>query len=216
MPGTKIISSRLSAIALFLCLSANAMAETRIVLPALDVAGVSQAEWSKRWWQWAAAFPHEESPVSDRTGARCAAGQYGPVWFLAGAFGSAMVHRRCTVPKGKYIFFPLVNYIVHPTQEIKITCATAIEAAGELIDDPEILVAELDGVAFGDLVAHRQKSPGCFDLAAGAATNLEIYPSASDGYYLMLRPLKRGRHTLHFGGQLPSVKQAISYELMVE
>ena len=216
MTRTKTICGGLSALALCLCLSANAIAESRIVLPALDVAGVSQAEWSKRWWQWAAAFPHEESPVSDRTGARCAAGQHGPVWFLAGAFGSAMVHRRCTVPKGKYIFFPLVNYIVHPTQEMKITCASAIEAAGELIDDPEILVAELDGVAFTDLVGHRQKSPGCFDLAAVAAGNFQIYPSASDGYYLMLKPLKPGKHTLHFGGQLPNAKQAISYILLVE
>ena len=75
MTRTKTISGGLSALALCLCLSANAMAETRIVLPALDVAGVSQAEWSKRWWQWASAFPREESPVSDRTGARCAAAQ---------------------------------------------------------------------------------------------------------------------------------------------
>jgi len=75
MTRTKTICGGLSALALCLCLSANAMAETRIVLPALDVAGVSQAEWSKRWWQWASAFPREESPVSDRTGARCAAAQ---------------------------------------------------------------------------------------------------------------------------------------------
>lgn len=192
------------------------MAETRIVLPESSVAGVSQAEWSQRWWQWASAFPRDESPVSDRSGARCAAGQSGQVWFLAGAFGSAMVHRRCTVPKGKYIFFPLVNNIVHPTRGMSIPCDAAIEAAGELMDDPDTLVAELDGEAFEGLVRHRQKSPGCFDLAARAATNLEIYPSASDGYYLMLRPLKPGSHSLHFGGQLQSLKQAISYELTVE
>jgi hypothetical protein len=216
MTRTKIISGRFSAIALLLCLSASAAADTRIVLPESSVAGVSQAEWSQRWWQWASAFPRDESPVSDRTGARCAAGQSGQVWFLAGAFGAAMVHRRCTVPQGKYIFFPLVNSIVHPTRGVSIPCDAAIEAAGELVDEPEILVAELDGVAFGDLVRHRQKSPDCFDLAARTGTNLEMYPSASDGYYLMLRPLKPGKHTLHFGGQLQSLKQAISYELIVE
>ena len=43
-----------------------------------------------------------------------------------------------------------------------------------------------------------------------------VYPSAANGYYVMLRPLPPGRHTLNFGGVLPSMLQAVTYTLIVE
>lgn len=48
------------------------------------------------------------NPVSDRTGAFAAEGQPADVWFLAGTFGGA-AHRRCVVPAGRPLFFPLIN-----------------------------------------------------------------------------------------------------------
>jgi len=194
----------------------NACAGPALVLPDASVAGLSQGEWSQRWWEWASAFPHEESPVADRTGARCAAGQEGQVWFLAGAFGSSLVNRRCTVPRGKYLFFPLVNAIVHPARESSLSCADAIRMASDMVGDPILLVTELDDELLEDLNRHRQQSPGCFDPGARVAGNPGLYPAASDGYYVMLRPLAPGRHTLRFGGLLQDVAQAISYELLVE
>lgn len=35
-------------------------------------------------------------------------------------------------------------------------------------------------------------------------------------YYVMLRPLSRGTHTLNFGGILPGMSQAVTYTLHVE
>jgi len=43
-----------------------------------------------------------------------------------------------------------------------------------------------------------------------------LAPSAKNGYYVMLRPLARGTHTVNFGGILPESTQAITYTLIVE
>ncbi len=32
-------------------------------------------------------------------------------WFLAGTFGGSPVERTCTMPAGRWLFFPLVNYV---------------------------------------------------------------------------------------------------------
>src|SRR4051812_12831330 len=42
----------------------------------------TQNDWSEAYLQWIAAFPRDASPVSDATGALCAAKQDGDVWFL--------------------------------------------------------------------------------------------------------------------------------------
>ena len=50
------------------------------------------------------------NPVTDTTGAACAAGQpRGPVWFLAGTFGGDPVTRTCRVPSGRALLFPVAN-----------------------------------------------------------------------------------------------------------
>ncbi len=187
-----------------------------VLVPTASVSGQSQGEWSQRWWQWASGFPDETSPVADRTGDRCEAGQSGPVWFLAGAFRSALVERHCTVPKGKYLFFPLINYAVYPPRDTPLTCERATEIAKEYTDSPSVLVAVVDGGKIPNLIRYRQISPGCFDLAARSNVGVAISPSAANGYYLMLRPLTPGHHSLRFGGELPDLRQAISYELFVE
>jgi hypothetical protein len=47
--------------------------------------GLSYGEWSARWWQWILSIPTQMNPNLDSTGAHCAEGQSGHVWFLPGA-----------------------------------------------------------------------------------------------------------------------------------
>ncbi|MFH7599760.1 hypothetical protein WDV06_32370 [Streptomyces racemochromogenes] len=63
---------------------------------------------SARWWKWALSAPAEESPVADATGAYAGRRQPGNVWFLAGTHGGRVV-RRCGVPTGRPLFFPVLN-----------------------------------------------------------------------------------------------------------
>ncbi|MER8047886.1 hypothetical protein [Streptomyces sp. NPDC094032] len=61
-----------------------------------------------RWWQWALSAPDEVSPVADETGEHAGWRQPEDVWFLAGTYGGKVV-RRCELPAGRRVFFPVLN-----------------------------------------------------------------------------------------------------------
>ena len=55
-----------------------------VLPPDAEYAGVSRAEWSARFSQWALSLPPEVNPNFDPTGEQCGYGQSGPVFFLPG------------------------------------------------------------------------------------------------------------------------------------
>ncbi|MFC9586753.1 hypothetical protein ACFVJ8_28565 [Streptomyces yangpuensis] len=63
---------------------------------------------SGRWWRWALSAPGRRSPVSDTTGEHAGWKQPDDLWFLAGTYGGRVV-RRCAVPAGRPLFFPVLN-----------------------------------------------------------------------------------------------------------
>ncbi|MFD6417225.1 hypothetical protein [Streptomyces sp. NPDC060194] len=65
-------------------------------------------EMAGRWWKWALSAPEERSPVRDETGEHAGWRQPADVWFLAGTYGGR-VERRCTIPAGRPLFFPVLN-----------------------------------------------------------------------------------------------------------
>jgi hypothetical protein len=174
------------------------------------IAGATQTEWSVRWWQWAFSFERAFSPVADRTGALCASRQSGEVWFLAGTYGTQRTERSCTVPYGKTLFFPLLNYMVFRAEGSKESCMALAARAAALTQDPSALVLDIDGKRYQNLQRHRYATP-CFSIVPGQPAD-----AAADGYYVAISPLPRGRHVLNFGGMLPSMAQAVTYTLTVE
>lgn len=188
-----------------------------LVAPKQVVAGKTQGEWSTAWWQWARSFDGEgNSPVADKTGESCHLKQDGPVWFLAGTYSTQRTIRTCTVPKGKYLYFPMINYMVNSTVPGNVSCQGVTEAVRETIDGIHMLVLEIDGVRASKLEAHRQISPGCFDAGALTGGRVRLNPTAADGYYIMLKPLSTGKHTINFGGRGNDMSQAVTYTLIVE
>ena len=182
-----------------------------LIPPGERIAGVSQADWSVKWWQWAFSFNRAESPVSDQTGERCHWQQKGGVWFLAGTYGTKRTERACTVPAGKILFFPLINYVVYPPSGSPEECTRMKQSAAEYTDNPSALVLEIDGQRFPNLQPHRLVSKGCFALFSNSPKN-----AASNGYYVAIRPLTRGTHVINFGGILQTSTQAVTYTLIVE
>jgi hypothetical protein len=186
-----------------------------LMSPTEKVAGMNQELWSREWWQWAGSFEQFDSPVADRSGIRCGLKQSGAVWFLAGTYGTRRTIRTCTIPAGKHLFFPLINYVVSPRYTNSLTCEQAKTMAASMTDNATSLVLELDGKLFKGLSTHRQATIACFDVAGRVGGG--VAPSAANGYYVMLRPLSRGTHTLNFGGILPDdMSQAVTYTLHVE
>jgi hypothetical protein len=81
-----------------------------VLPPTSSPHGLTYAQWSGRWWQWALSIPLATNPLVDTTGAHCGVGQTGHVWFLAGLGGGLQsATRSCTVPAGTMLFFPVAN-----------------------------------------------------------------------------------------------------------
>ena len=182
-----------------------------LIAPAKAIAGATQEEWSKRWWRWALSFDDDDSPLADPDGRFCAEGQTGPVWFLAGSFGTARTVRRCHVPAGKTLFFPLVNYITLEPDDEDEPCASLKRRAAELTPAPAALVLDVNGKRFKGLQAHRQVTRRCFHVSEDDETL-----AAGNGFYVAMGPLRKGHYTLNFGGILPSLSQAVTYTLDVD
>ena len=81
-----------------------------ILPPGASAFGHTYGEWTALYWQWVLAQPTPTNPQLDPTGAFAGVAQSGPVWFLAGTFGSS-VERNITIPAGKAIFFTVQPWI---------------------------------------------------------------------------------------------------------
>ena len=124
-----------------------------------SVAGKSVGVYTADWWNWAASIP-APGPIADQTGAQATANQSGPVFFIAGTgSGIPPVNRTFDVPQGKYLLFPLLNWIVAngPDPGFADTKSEAIALATNTID-PAKLFATLDGKAVTGLASHREHS----------------------------------------------------------
>ncbi|HEX5111210.1 MAG TPA: hypothetical protein VFV79_00070 [Saprospiraceae bacterium] len=195
--------------------------------------GKSYAEWSSEWWIHVLGSDCTTNPIPDLTGANTAINQSGPVYFLFGTPGGNAT-RTATIPAGKPVLFPLVNIYwqedcpspigngPEPSQTLQefltASCAFFTDQAGDLS-------ASLDGVEFSNLSNYRATSDlftytgnpdlgSCFD---GCINGLP-QQAVTDGYWLMLKPLSPGSHTLHFTGGYPDLDFLVdvTYELTVE
>ncbi|MBM3225260.1 MAG: hypothetical protein FJZ47_15860 [Candidatus Tectomicrobia bacterium] len=208
----------------------DSQARAKVVPRDANVYGSSYSEWSARWLQWLFSTPTDTNPAADTTGANCAEGQSGPVWFLAGSFGTT-VTRECTVPAGKALFFPLVNGIFgagvfdcEPTVPGTACNLAALRSAAAASMDAVTLEASVDGRPLRDLLEQRVQSPvmtftyppsNVFGVPPGTYA-----PNVADGYWLMLAPLRVGTHTLHFkaeitGGPFVGTVIEVTYHLTI-
>lgn len=197
-----------------------------------EPAGQTYGRWAAEWWQWALGVPAAVNPLTDTTGEHCAQRQVDKVWFLAGSFSPDPVVRNCEVPAGKSLFFPLINtvYGAFLNDPPETRTDEFIRAAGSCTESAQISVW-IDGFEI-----HRplrfftgasgsespffnlQLPPGnLFGVDETAAPELVLSPSAEQGYYLFVRPLPPGAHTIRWiaSGCSPGNSQDITYHLTV-
>ncbi len=163
--------------------------------------GKTYGEWAAAWWQWVASIPLDMNPQIDETGEFCDIGQSGRVWFLGSTFGSGTFERCCTVPVGKAIFFPIVPAVFWVPED-GATEDEVRAAANAAMDGVDLLECSVDGVNLRDLFDYRAESPA-FTLPDTLLIDFGLppgdrFPAVSDGYWLLLRPLSRGQHVIHF------------------
>jgi len=202
--------------------------------PSANAHGKSLGDWHAAWWQWAFSFPASTHPLNPTSGATCATGQQGHVWFLGGVVNAGgTVTRDCVVPSGTALVVAVANVecsTLEPPPFNGTDEASLRSCAAGVVDPTSPLFVEapfasLDGRSI-NVAAYRAPSP-LFAFSVPNATDniLGCSPSCSatsgdsvaDGYLLVLRPLSVGMHTLHFGGTFPAFDFSldITYHLTV-
>lgn len=197
-----------------------------VVPPDRPVLGRSQARWSAIWWQQIFSIPADRNPVFDETGEDCDEGAHDGVWFLAGT-NSGSATRTCTIPTGKFIFFPLINTADDRTPAGQTAdcrppppgcrgksleeCLTD-GAHGLLTPPPKTLFATWDGHPLVKPVKKLfdfDQTSKLFFFTGDLSLNENMFdtcitgrpqPAVAYGWWIMLEPPAPGDHTLTFGG----------------
>ena len=179
-----------------------------VLPPTAHPFGQSYSAWAADWWQWALEQPTATNPLVDPTGANCASRQQGKVWFLAGTITSDPVERSCTVRVGTALVFPVVNsfYCVDPGQPDPGE-AFLREQVAFVRTSATGLTATIDEATVRNVRAYYEESEIFFvDIPADnplMAPGGTYGPCVDAGYYIAVRSLPPGEHTIHFGGSLP-------------
>jgi hypothetical protein len=172
--------------------------------------GLTYGQWTAKWWQWGYSIPKDINPAYDDTGKNCAQKQNGPVWFLAGTYGHA-VNRKCDIPAGKAILFPILNSECSFAEFPKLKTLSELRTCAKTIQDQvSSLKASVDGIPIPSLQEYRIQSPPFnFTLSQnnilGLAANVTTQAIA-DGNWVFLKPLSPGSHKITFRGGIQQEK----------
>jgi hypothetical protein len=196
--------------------------------------GQTYGRWAAEWWQWALGIPAAVNPLTDTTGEHCAQRQVDNVWFLAGSTSADPVVRACQIPTGKSLFFPLINFVYGAylndppdtrTEEymrIAGSCSEPVQIS-VWIDGFKVLkpTQYFTGASGSQSPFFNvQLPPGnLFGIVDETAVpELVFSPSAEQGYYLFVRPLSHGNHTIRWtaSGCTQGQSQDITYNLTVD
>jgi hypothetical protein len=192
-------------------------ANSKVFPPSAHPYGKSYAEWSVLWLQQFMAFDCATNPWLNFSDVLFY--ESGPVYFMTGIpqlGGSANI----TVPHGKALLFPLVNYINDypcpaqynfepaPGQSLEDFLT---EGAVGFLAGVTALEVTIDGGSVSNVQSYQFTSdlfyftgdpslPNCLDVCVTGSSQ----PAVGSGYYIMLKPLSIGTHTVHYHMEIPA------------
>ena len=156
-------------------------------------------KWTTKWWQWFIGIPNSQQPFPDTTGEKCAVKQAGPVWYLVGAAGK--VERNCTIPSGKAILIPILDTECSYSETPSLKTVQDLRKCAVDSNKDAVLKASLDGQEIKNIDNYRVTSSP-FNVTYPSdpvfPTNSNFSQAVSDGWFIMLEPLKPGTHELKF------------------
>ena len=187
--------------------------------------GKTYGQWTVEWWRWALSTPVSVNPVVDVEGKYADVKQpTTDVWFLAGKFGTEsndLPNRQCKIPAGRAILFPVVNCEANSLEYPHLK--TEQEIIDYVSNDEDAIVKKECFLNDEKMPIERVRSdPPTFPLiiskdnAIGVKGGSTI--ASADGYWVFLKPLPAGEHSLHFAGSCEEgrLNSGASYRLKIE
>jgi len=179
-------------------------------LPDSKPFGLTYGEWGAEWWKWLNGIPSDRNPAADTTGVFCAENQNVsvPVWYLAGTWGSKE-HRSCTIPSGKSILLSPIEVLCTPAETPTLKTKEDMQnCAREDQDKVNFVKVTVDGTDISEIAKYRFQTP-LFNLTL-PENNVMGIPAGeingvSEGYFVMLKPLSEGNHTIRSAGSVTEV-----------
>ena len=180
------------------------------------------SELGDEWWQWVVSIntATDPDPFSNEEQAGCDIGlQDNGKLFLVGTFKDVTkfpptgfpVH-ECKIKEGTSILFPIVNTECSNIEDPPFFGATEDdrrECANDFIDEASDLQVNIDGIDVQHLEKYRIDSPaGGFEFNPVVNNPVDIPSdrgvgkSVSDGYWILLKDLKPGKHTITFSSAI--------------
>jgi hypothetical protein len=196
------------------------MAFGKPALPALSKDSQTLGELGAEWWTLVIEEPVPTNPLfgsyTDES-PKCETSTTfakREVFFLVGTTTGAKVTRECTVSHKAWIFFPVVNSVdvEHPGD---LTEAQIRKLVNDQIDQflvGSTMFVTVDGKRVPVSIQKQRADSPLFTVTLPAnnifggppAAPAGTYEGVADGVWVLLRPLKKGEHTITFGGDFPN------------
>jgi hypothetical protein len=178
--------------------------------------------WTTKWWKWFLSISRVDSPAMDTTGEKSSVEQSDPnVWFLAGTTGFR-AERTVRIPSGKAVLFPVINVTISTAEDPTLNTDTdMISFVKGHMDDIVEKRANIDGEDLLISEYNRVKSPPFkFSFPPNNIFGAQEGPTrgVGDGYWIFMRALQPGIHTIMTYGSCMSgkVQIATNIKLIIE
>lgn len=187
--------------------------------------GETYGQWTVRWWRWALSTPKKINPVVDESGDLAGVNQLSDhVWFLAGKFGSEdqlFPDRRCTVPFGRSVLFPVINCLASPLEYPELK--TEQQLIDHVMNDENSIVKKDCFVNDNMIDVMRVRSdPLVFSLTIDSDNAIGVEGgktiASADGYWVFLKPLPAGDYIVRFAGACENgrLNSGAHYKIRIE
>ena len=166
------------------------------------------------------------NPVLDESGKFASVNQPSRhVWFLAGKIGSEnknIPKRTCNIPASRSILFPVINCEANPLESPELV--TKRDLMDHVSNDENTIVLKESFVDDKYVTPQRVKSdPEVFEVeldvnnAFGVVGGGKTF-AAADGYWVYLKPLPPGKHSICFRGscEYGKLNSGADYHLEVQ
>jgi len=188
--------------------------------PSAHPYGADMTTWGERAVRWIYGQPYEQNPAFDQTGEDCAVAQQGPVWFIPPIFAPPGTprpirqdaSRTCTVPAHTAILLDVGAVTVPfpcPDESFRPAPGQSLyeflsDLARLIMNTVNRLDVTIDGQGVPDVLGYRFASADLFDLTGDVTLQTRLddcitgspQPAVMDGFFLMIKPLEVGTHTI--------------------